>query len=110
MRRCISVRSLTDRICMQRRWKRILMMIETMEKAETFEAFYGKINQIAWKRLSAKKDETIDPEKKEAVKMLREKAKKMVKDLQETCFYERPRNWQKICEIQEVPWKNWSFL
>ena len=54
------------------------MMIETMEKAETFEAFYGKINQIAWKRLSAKKDETIDPEKKEAVKMLREKAKKMV--------------------------------
>ena len=67
-----------------------LMMIETMEKAETFEAFYGKINQIAWKRLSAKKDETIDPEKKEAVKMLREKAKKMVKDLQETCFYETP--------------------
>lgn len=36
------------------------------------------------------KDETIDPEKKEAVKMLREKAKKMVKDLQETCFYETP--------------------
>lgn len=32
-----------------------LMMIETMEKAETFEAFYGKINQIAWKRLSAKR-------------------------------------------------------
>ena len=56
------------------------------------------------------KDETIDPEKKEAVKMLREKAKKMVKDLQETCFTKRPRNWQKICEIQEVPWKNWSFL
>ena len=86
------------------------MMIETMEKAETFEAFYGKINQIAWKRLSAKKDETIDPEKKEAVKMLREKAKKMVKDLQETCFTKLPRNWQKICEIQEVPWKNWFFL
>ena len=37
-----------------------------------------------------KRDETIDPEKKEAVKMLREKAKKMVKDLQETCFYETP--------------------
>ena len=66
------------------------MMIETMEKAETFEAFYGKINQIAWKRLSAKKDETIDPEKKEAVKMLAGKSQEDGKRSQETCFYETP--------------------
>ena len=58
-----------------------LMMIETMEKAETFEAFYGKINQIAWKRLSAKKDETIDPEKKDAAGKSQEDGKRSAGNL-----------------------------
>ena len=65
-----------------------LEMIRSMEKATTFSQLYASVGQAAWKRLSAKKDDTIDLEKKEAVKRLREKAKKMIKDLQETYFYE----------------------
>ena len=68
-----------------------LEMIRSVETAKTFVEFYEKIRSIGWKRLSAKKDDTIDPVKKERVKTLREKAKKLVKDLQESCFYETPK-------------------
>lgn len=68
-----------------------LEMIRSVETAKTFVQFYEKIHSIGWKRLSAKKDDTIDPVKKERVKTLREKAKKLVKDLQESCFYETPK-------------------
>lgn len=59
-------------------------------KAENFEAMYQMVQGISWKRLSTKKDETVDVDKREQVKALREKVKKMAKDLTEMYFYEEP--------------------
>ena len=42
MRRCISVRSLTDRICMQRRWKRILWWSRLWKRQRRLKHFTGR--------------------------------------------------------------------
>lgn len=60
-------------------------------KADTFEEMYQAALKITWKRLSAKKDETVDVDKKDRVKVLREKVKKMMKDLSAMYFYEEPQ-------------------
>lgn len=62
-----------------------------LAKSDTFEEMYQAVLGITWKRLSAKKDETVDVDKKERVKALREKVKKMVKDLTGMYFYEEPQ-------------------
>lgn len=60
------------------------------ENAETmsYEEIAGKVKHMEWKRLSAKKDETVSEEKKELVKTLRERYKKMVKSVGEDIFCE----------------------
>lgn len=66
------------------------LIFSNLLKAENFEAMYQRIQGISWKRLSTKKDETVDRSKRERVKALREKVKKMAKDITETYFYEEP--------------------
>lgn len=64
--------------------------LENLVRQETFEGMYQSVQGIAWKRLSAKKDESVDVEKRDQVKALREKVKKMVKDITGMYFYEEP--------------------
>ncbi len=45
----------------------------------TYEKIAEKIKHMEWKRMSSKKDETVSEEKKELVKKLREKYKKLIK-------------------------------
>lgn len=72
-------------------------------KAESFDDIYQSVRQITWKRLSAKKDESVDPEKKEQVKGLREKAKKMLKDTIAACFFEEPEEmWKDMNDSRET--------
>ena len=59
-------------------------------KAENFENMYRLAGEIKWKRLSAKKDETVDAGKRDQVKTLREKVKKMAGDITAMYFYEEP--------------------
>lgn len=66
------------------------LIFSNLLKAEDFKAMYQMIQGISWKRLSTKKDETVDRSKREQVKALREKVKKMAKDITETYFYEEP--------------------
>lgn len=66
------------------------LIFSNLLKAEDFEAMYQKVRGISWKRLSTKKDETVDADKREQVKALREKVKKMAKNLTEMYFYEEP--------------------
>lgn len=58
--------------------------------AKNFVELYQAVRNFAWKRLSAKKDESVDGEKREQVKEIREKVKKMVKDISAMYFYEEP--------------------
>ena len=68
--------------------------LDRIVKAESFEAMYDAVTGFAWKRLSAKRDETVSPEKKEEVKKLRKQAKKLVEGMQDAYFY--------------APWQVWA--
>ena len=50
-----------------------------LQEAGDFETMYALAESIGWKRLSAKKDDSVSADKKEAVKKLREQAKKLRK-------------------------------
>lgn len=65
-------------------------MLEGILAADTFAGLYERILAVNWKRLSAKKDESVSPEKRDQVKALRDQVKKLVKDLAAAYFYERP--------------------
>ena len=67
--------------------------IERLGNTAEFRSQYDIVHGFVWKRLSGKKDDTVSPDKKEAVKKLREQAKKLVKDLQETYFYASCEEW-----------------
>ena len=75
-----------------------LKEIRKISQAGSLEELYDRISTVSWKRLSAKKDETVSPEKKEQVKKIRDQVKKLVKDLQEAYFYAPPEVWRKDME------------
>lgn len=66
--------------------------------AEEFDRLFELAAGCSWKRLSTKKDDTVSEDKKEAVKKLRDQAKKMLKDMQETYFYASCEAWKKDME------------
>lgn len=66
-------------------------VITLIAGAGSFEEMYHFVTGISWKRLSAKKDESVDVDKREKVKALREKVKKMAKDMTAMYFYEEPQ-------------------
>lgn len=66
-----------------------------LEKTREFDRQYDVVRGFGWKRLSAKKDDTVSGEKKEAVKRLREQAKKLIKEMQEVYFYAPCREWEQ---------------
>lgn len=68
--------------------------LSLIRKLESFQEMYEAVKKIAWKRLSTKKDESVSAEKKDKVKKLRDKAKKIVKDLAADYFYEEPKEIQ----------------
>ncbi|RHR30300.1 helicase-exonuclease AddAB subunit AddA [Clostridium sp. AF19-22AC] len=66
-------------------------VIGRIAEAGSFEEMYQAVGQTTWKRLSVKKDESVDVDKREKVKAMREKVKKMCKDMAAMYFYEEPQ-------------------
>lgn len=64
-----------------------LVQLEKIEKAEDYLALEESIRSFSWKRLSAKKDDSVDPDLKEMAKELRNSAKKLLGKIQEQYFY-----------------------
>ncbi len=62
-------------------------LLEKLLQCSTYETMYELLRKISWARLSTKKDETVNEEKKSQVKALREVVKKRIKDLGEKYFY-----------------------
>lgn len=73
-------------------------VLEHLLKQESFAGMYEAVQGIAWKRLSAKKDDSVDVDKRDQVKALREKVKKMMKDITAMYFYEAPEEILKDME------------
>lgn len=71
-----------------------------MEKAETFCQQEQIVSDFTWKRLSGKKDPTVDPELKEKAQGLRKQAKKLIEDLKANYFYAPVDEW--IRDMQEA--------
>ena len=72
--------------------------LENLLKQESFAGMHEVVQGIAWKRLSAKKDDSVDVDKRDQVKALREKVKKMMKDITAMYFYEAPEEILKDME------------
>lgn len=77
-----------------------LVQIEQLEKAETFCQQEQIVSDFTWKRLSGKKDPTVDPELKEKAQGLRKQAKKLIEDLKANYFYAPVDEW--IRDMQEA--------
>ncbi len=69
-----------------------------MERCTDYDRLSEAAGSFLWKRLSAKKDETVSPEKKEAVKKLREQAKKLLKEIREAYFYAPRQSWERTMD------------
>ena len=72
-----------------------LAELEKFAQAESFDAMYHAAADISWKRLSAKKDETVCPEKRERVKKLRRQAKDLFDSMKESYLYAPCEAWKK---------------
>lgn len=66
-------------------------LLLNLQSTNDIEDMYRIVQNISWKRLSAKKDDTVDLEKKDKVKALRDKIKKIIKDINSMYFYEEPQ-------------------
>ncbi len=65
-------------------------ILETLLKAETYEEYAKLFPGITYDRLSNKKEEGVQPWKKDRVKELREEVKKGIKDLTGQYFFQTP--------------------
>lgn len=72
-----------------------LVSAEKLENERELEKLYGLAQGFIWKRLSGKRDDTVSPEKKEAVKKLRDQAKKLLKEMQEIYLYAPLEVWTR---------------
>lgn len=66
-----------------------------VENSDGYDRMFAAANSFAWKRLSSKKDDSVCPEKKEAVKKIRDQAKKLLKDICQSYLYASREVWQK---------------
>lgn len=63
-------------------------VLESLNSCAAYDEYYEQLKGISWKRLSAKKDETVDPEKRELVKALRGSIKDHIQGLCKQYFYQ----------------------
>lgn len=67
--------------------------ISKIAEARDFQEMYERTAALVWKRLSAKKDDSVSQEKKELVKKQRDQVKKLVKEMQSTYFFAPAKEW-----------------
>lgn len=83
-----------------------LVQFEKVEQAQNYLELEARIRAFEWKRLSAKKDDSVDPDLKETVKELRNTAKKLIGKIQEQYFYvsveEMVRDMQDSVDVMQT--------
>ena len=77
-----------------------LELLEELNQLTTYEEYLNRFATISFARLSTKKEEGVDPNKKEQIKAIREEIKKGIKDLNAQFFFQSPEEMVK--DIQEV--------
>jgi len=69
--------------------------LDALMKAESYEELAGLLGSLSFDRLSSKREEGVDPAKKEYVKALRDEIKKGLKDLAGQYFFQSPEEMLK---------------
>lgn len=62
--------------------------LERLSRAEGYQEIGRGLKNILWTKLSAKKDDCVNPDKRELVKLLRDSVKKAVKGLEEKYYFQ----------------------
>lgn len=75
-------------------------LLEALNKAESYEEYAGLFPGVSYARLSGKREEGVQPWKKERVKELREEVKKGLKDLTNQYFFQSPE--EMLEDLQAV--------
>lgn len=75
-------------------------MLESLEKATSYEEGARLFPEVAFDRLSSKREDGVEPWKKEKVKEIREEVKKGLKDLISQYFFQTPEEMLK--DLQAV--------
>ncbi len=75
-------------------------LLEALNKAESYEEYAKLFPGVSYARLSGKREEGVNPWKKERVKELREEVKKGLKDLTNQYFFQPPEEMLK--DLQAV--------
>lgn len=80
--------------------------LEVLTKAESYQEYAKLFMGVTYDRLSGKKEDGVDPWKKEKIKALREEVKKAVKDLTSQYFFQSPeemlKDLQSVNQVMQV--------
>lgn len=68
-----------------------VLMLESVLDAEEYEQMYQEMKAIKFPRLSTKKDDSVNGDKRQFVKEIMEQVRKQVKEIDEAFFYDEPK-------------------
>lgn len=75
-------------------------LLQKLQEAKSYGEYSVLFSELSFDRLSSKREEGVDPEKKERIKELREEIKKGLKDLAGQLFFQSPEEMLK--DLQAV--------
>ena len=76
------------------------LLIRDLMEAESYHQYSQILDNLKWKALSRKKDEDVDPTKREQVKAIRDEVKKAVVDIKKNYFYQSEE--EMLADLQNV--------
>lgn len=76
------------------------LLIRDLMEAESYHQYSELLDNLKWKALSRKKDEDVDPTKREQVKAIRDEVKKAVTDIKKNYYYQSEE--EMLADLQNV--------
>ncbi|WP_455714019.1 helicase-exonuclease AddAB subunit AddA [Anaerosporobacter sp.] len=76
------------------------LLIRDLMEAESYHQYSEILENLKWKALSRKKDESVDVYKREQVKAIRDEVKKAVTDIKKNYFYQSEE--EMLADLQKV--------
>lgn len=76
------------------------LLIRDLMGAESYHQYSEILDNLKWKALSRKKDEDVDPTKRDQVKAIRDEVKKAIVDIKKNYFYQSEE--EMLADLQNV--------
>ena len=77
-------------------------ILEQLKECDSYTAYGQVLDGIKWSRLSGKRSDVVDPDKRAYVKSLRDKVKKTVEDLQKKFFFQDAEQmYEDLCALEQ---------